>query len=199
MLVSRCSDSVGTRNRTAWRWRLNQTWLTASRGRSHGLIADPSLRERLASVLARKDNAPTASSKGGRFPSSRWSVTHRSASGNGSRYPSARTLQVVAFKDAVPTFAHVYAECSLVVLVGLAAGASDEWRDSPHPCAALQIDFKPLTVFTGEERVGLGVADDFPFGWIPIQFAPQSHRDVGKMTDFQHPVVRPDVRDRLFA
>ena len=63
----------------------------------------------------------------------------------------------------------------------------------------LHFDLKTLAIFAGEERVGLGVADDFSFGWVPFEFAVQTHGDVGEVADFEHAVVGPDVGDRLLA
>ncbi len=54
---------------------------------------------------------------------------------------------------------------------------------------ASHIDFESLAVFAGEERVGLGIADDFSLDGIPLQFAAQAHRNVGEVADFEHAVV----------
>src|SRR6185437_11752827 len=64
---------------------------------------------------------------------------------------------------------------------------------------ALHIDLKPLPILPREERVRLCIADDLALGRIPLQFAAEPHGDVREMADLEHPVVRPDVRNRLLA
>lgn len=64
---------------------------------------------------------------------------------------------------------------------------------------ALHVDLETLSRFAGQERVSLFVSDDFSFGCVPVELAVQSHSDIGKMADFEHSVVRPDVGDRLLA
>ncbi len=49
-------------------------------------------------------------------------------------------------------------------------GLMDEW--------ILCLDIVTLAVRPGEERVGLIVADDHTLGRIPVEFPPQTHRDV---------------------
>ena len=63
----------------------------------------------------------------------------------------------------------------------------------------LHVDLVALAVFSGEERVGQVVADDFSFGGVPVEFSVQPHGDVGEVADFQHAVMGPDVGNRLLA
>lgn len=72
-----------------------------------------------------------------------------------------------------------------------------EFQFASSDSLALHLDFKALAIFSREERIGFGIADDFSLGRIPIESASQSHRDVREVANLEHTVMRPHVRNRL--